>query len=417
MNFKLLIMALISFVAIIGISNATSPTMPSNVILNYSTITISYNGMLSYPNPFQQEISLTENTFGNYIAYNNNFANFEFFNQSGAVIPAWIESNSSGTLTIWLKLNGANKLLQTGSSSATENIYLGFASKTTNLLSNSGTTGIGEAPQLSNSYGQYDDGASVFNYYTNFSGTSLPTNWNVYGTGSSYSVNNGITIGSDVSTGVNFGVAYTIIQNYPQIAEAYVVSDHITGGSPTAGIEVFENLVIGPNGFENGYNFGAGGTMTTSSSINVYNSAGDNVELVTGSGTNTPIVLSALWYATGNEIMYENYATTLSTTDSSVSIGNYYFGFLDSGGAQQHYTTYQWFRLRAVPPSITYPSTSLSSIESYSASTTSTASYNAYPTLAEVTIQSFQPTINPDDTTNTNAQSYPSLKPTWYFER
>jgi len=74
MNFKLLIMALLSFALTLGISNATTPTMPSNVILNYSTITISYNGMLSYPNPFQLEISLTENTFSNYIAYNGNIA-------------------------------------------------------------------------------------------------------------------------------------------------------------------------------------------------------------------------------------------------------------------------------------------------------------------------------------------------------
>jgi len=35
-------------------------------------------------------------------------------------------------------------------------------------LSSSGTTGIGEAPQLSPTYGEYDDGASVFSLYSNF---------------------------------------------------------------------------------------------------------------------------------------------------------------------------------------------------------------------------------------------------------
>ena len=36
---------------------------------------------------------------------------------------------------------------------------------------------IGEAPSLSPSYGQYDNGALVFNTYANFGGPSLPSGW------------------------------------------------------------------------------------------------------------------------------------------------------------------------------------------------------------------------------------------------
>ncbi|MGC8648594.1 MAG: hypothetical protein ACP5SJ_03860, partial [Candidatus Micrarchaeia archaeon] len=101
-----------------------------------------------------------------------NFANFEFFYANGTVIPAWIESNSSGTLHVWLK---------TKSIPASSHIlaYIGFASNTINLLSNSGTSGVGEAPDLSTTYGEYDDGASVFLNY--FSGASL-SGWTVAGT-------------------------------------------------------------------------------------------------------------------------------------------------------------------------------------------------------------------------------------------
>jgi len=145
-------------------SSSSSGSSPSSVIIAYVPITIT-NSYGATPAPFQQMIQIPESQFSNYISYNGNTANFEFLTQNtpnSQVLPAWIESNNGGTLTVWVKLpNGIP-----ASSSLT--IYLGFASKTTNLLSSSGTTGIGEAPQLSSTYGQYDDGASVFSLYSNF---------------------------------------------------------------------------------------------------------------------------------------------------------------------------------------------------------------------------------------------------------
>jgi len=66
-------------------------------------------------------------------------------------------ANSSETV-YWLKLAGIK-----AHSSMT--IYMGFASKNSVLFNR---TNVGEAPQLSPVYGQYDDGAHVFLYYTNF---------------------------------------------------------------------------------------------------------------------------------------------------------------------------------------------------------------------------------------------------------
>jgi len=158
-------------------------SIPSGIVA-YVPITLSNSQSSATPSPFQQMIQINEGNYANYIAYNGNIANFEFFTQSGSVLPAWIESNNSGTLTVWVNLpNGIP-----GSSSLT--IYLGFASKTTNLLSSSGTSGIGEAPQLSSTYAEYDDGASVFNFYDNFKGTTLSSVWTVP-SGSTYTVNNG----------------------------------------------------------------------------------------------------------------------------------------------------------------------------------------------------------------------------------
>ncbi len=145
---------------------------PVNVIY-YAPICISNNQSAAAPVQFQQMINITESTYSTYLTYNGNIADFEVFNAIGAVQPAWIEKNQSGKLVIWAKIaNGVE-------ANSISPLYLGFANTVTNLLSASGTTGIGEAPAITSTYGQYDDGTSVFGNY--FSGNSV-TGWTVAGT-------------------------------------------------------------------------------------------------------------------------------------------------------------------------------------------------------------------------------------------
>jgi hypothetical protein len=180
-------------------------------------------------------VNITENsTIDNYLTYNGNFANFEYYTLNGNtvnVLPGWIESNSSGKLITWVKLpNGIP-------ADSNTIIYLGFASNTVNLLSPSGTTGIGEAPQLSSTYGQYDDGANVFLAYGAFQGGSLPSGWSLAGSGSFNGGNNGVYL-----SGYNsWGDVYTSVSNLPSntiIETSYNlggpsddVSDYIVQGS------------------------------------------------------------------------------------------------------------------------------------------------------------------------------------------
>ena len=124
-----------------SITQEVTDTTPSN-ILYYVPITITNSQSVATSAPFQQMINITESSFSSYLTYNSNFANFEFFTQSGAIIPAWIENNDSGKLITWVNLPNS---IQASNSMM---IYLGFAGSN-NLLSSSGTTGIGEAPQLS----------------------------------------------------------------------------------------------------------------------------------------------------------------------------------------------------------------------------------------------------------------------------
>ncbi|MEM4097767.1 MAG: hypothetical protein QXS81_03685, partial [Candidatus Micrarchaeaceae archaeon] len=150
---------------LVGVSEAAGPTLPSG-ITNYVQLNLSASWNVGHGAYVQQMVNITESSFSNYIVYNNNFANFEYFYSNGTIIPGWIESNTSGKIITWVKIKNT-----------TTSFYLGFASKSTNLLSSSCTSGIGEAPQLSPTYAEYDTGACVNIKYYNFAGTSLPANW------------------------------------------------------------------------------------------------------------------------------------------------------------------------------------------------------------------------------------------------
>ena len=177
-----------------GLTISLTPKTQPIEILDYVPITITNAQNSPMPAPFQQIVHVNSAAYSQLEA--PNLQNIEFFDSSGNIIPSWFESGNSNSATdtiYWLLL--ANGI--PAHSSVT--VYMGFASQTVNLL-NPQTTG--EAPQLSPIYGQYDDGAHVFNFYDNFAGSSLSNKWNAnLGTGS-YQVNNGLTI--------NFGGGYLV---------------------------------------------------------------------------------------------------------------------------------------------------------------------------------------------------------------
>jgi hypothetical protein len=114
----------------------------------------------------------------------------------------------------WLKVES----IPSGSSIT---VYMGFAPTSTNLFN---TVNDGEAPQLSSTYAEYDDGYNIFPFYSNFHGTSLNTSKFSIGMpgGSSptqlgtYSVNNGLTIkvNSTQSIGVITSKQYNGYNSY-----------------------------------------------------------------------------------------------------------------------------------------------------------------------------------------------------------
>ena len=94
---------------------------------------------------------------------------------------------------------------------------MGFANKTTNLFNNKTT---GEAPQLSSTYAEYDDGANVFNFYNNFAGTTVPSFINTSTSPITVTANNGLKLYS--SGGNTYAwVMTSITETSPFIYEAF----------------------------------------------------------------------------------------------------------------------------------------------------------------------------------------------------
>ncbi len=145
------------------------------------------NTQASPTGTYQQMVVVNSSRYAAYL--NADDSNVEWRYPNGTAIYAWLESNNSNAstrTTWWLKLYNIP-------ARSNQTVYMDVYGETDYLLSVFGPSG--EAPQLSATYGGLDDGARVFNtagsYYTNFSGTLLPSS---LGTGDTYTVNNGLKI-------------------------------------------------------------------------------------------------------------------------------------------------------------------------------------------------------------------------------
>ena len=157
--------------------NANGPSLPSKIIY-YLPINVTNTQASAFPVNGQLMLSINSLSYAQYEA--NDLQNVEFFYQNGTIINSWLEGNllnetqasnlySSSNTIYWLRMSG--NFLPASSSNM---IFMGFASNTVNLLDGNV---VGEAPQLSSQYAEYDNGANVFAFYENFNGNSLDSSW------------------------------------------------------------------------------------------------------------------------------------------------------------------------------------------------------------------------------------------------
>ena len=359
-------------------------TQGSSDAINTVTITVTDTTSLAVQPNFQQMLSITPSNFASN-GLNANMSNIEFTTGpygSGVPIQAWIESGASNTATnaiIWLKLPSGIT-----ANGGTQTVYMNFMNN--NAPVTSGVTGY--APQLwcasgcfQTGYAQYDNGASVFNNYWNFAGTSLPSGLTETvlstpsGASGSYIVNNGFTL-SNVD-GIDFWVNdYMITLAYhtstislPQIIQAKITS--LTGNAGDSGWTKFgilyQNDITDSSDF-NGEIFAA-----------VSSSNGYLIQWQCGG-----YVAPSCYSATGGTISYPNIISIVAQSSSSVGsfygsnlgtltqVGSYetptgitspgYIGVFitahNSGGTSSG--TLQYFLSRAYPPNGVMPRISCS---------------------------------------------------------
>ena len=295
---------------------------------------------------FQQMIHLNRTKF---TFINSAFQNIAFFYNNGTPIYAWLESiNSYGNATIWLKLNG----------SINRTVNVKVYGPTANEMNSKDH--YGEAPQLSATYGQYDNGAKVFSFYENFAGAILPSGWSASDS-SGISVNNGVQI--------NNGAVYTKSAVFPSlnnVEEIYVKYTALNELQDSGLIQSNTQTPQGANGGSNAEilwitNYGSNGLYAysdngTSPSYNLQNGVYSgfipslNQFYVLGTFVSNSIV--------GEQINYQNILTAQGTYSTNQYIILGYFPGGDGGSTAINPIFVQWVRVRAYPPGGVMPSSS-----------------------------------------------------------
>lgn len=298
-------------------------------------ILITNNQSIPTPVPFSQELAVNNSRYS--FLERSDLQNIEFSNLSGVVIPSWLESGNSNTATVtvyWLHLNWP--IPANGSTT----ILMDFKSVATSLFN---TTTTGEAPSLSSTYGQFDDGAGVFENYTGFEGTSQPPI--VASTSGSVTFSNGLQI-SAPNGGAWSGDIVTF-----HVPSSPFVADIDETGMNTAGWPWVSNAWSALNYSDphNQYRLGGQGCWSSSctSSPNATGRA-TFVFLPTASGT------QGYWYN-------ESYSLTQRQggvpgfSPGSQNAWTFLGVYVSSGDTNPTNVAFDWIRFREMPPNGVMP--------------------------------------------------------------
>jgi len=323
-----------------GTVAGTSIAGKPSVLTNYIPVTITNTQSSATPQPFQQMVNASSSVYSSYAA--SNLQNVEFFYYNGTIIPSWLENYTANNATWWLKVSSIP-----ASSSMT--VYMGFAPTSTNLFN---TVNNGEAPQLSSTYAEYDDGASVFNFYDNFAGNTLNlSKWTVLS--GSPVVSNGLKMSINNSVTINSKATFS----NPSIFDSYMKYTYAAGpdsGGVLAGFYLYNaseggTYFIGWHAYVDHF---SGGEWNPSQSWPILE--------------NTPSIgVSYVWTIVWSNknaqaVMYTNYKGPTTPADFD-NVGNVN---LDIGGQAQDNAAFDvyWIRERAYPPNGVMPSITFESV-------------------------------------------------------
>jgi len=293
----------------------------------FTPITLTNSQSQASPSNFQQLIQTT-------IQYPNGV---RFWSPTDGYLPAWLESIQPNSANIWVKIpssipaNGTYQLYMIQDSTLPmDGVYWG------------------EAPQLSSTYAEYDNGESVFPYYQRWGGlSSLPSGW------------------SSIS-----GTVITYASSYIEISPSSSGWQGISINSPPSSLvstqtvwEFYGNIYnesfgyIGTNtgsefGNYQGYNFYESGSPPTLSLV-----TNGTYYFTNNHDTNTNKIYTMQMNSATNVQMFINYSQIYSNSNlSALSPNSFQIGTANRTGVMPYYL--YWLRTRALPPNGVMPTTS-----------------------------------------------------------
>ncbi len=392
----------------LSVNCEVTPTSVPSGIGNYACIEISNQQSSAAPSPFQEMLIINSSIYKSYEA--GNLQNIEFFNKTGSIVPSWMESGNTNTSTgtvYWLRIT--NTILgnpsSTGSIPASSNtfLYIGFAPLSTNLFNNVNT---GEAPQLSASYGQYDDGAGIFDVYYN---GSEDTGWTTAGTaGVTASAPSGSPFGSHAfyANSANGDYLYTFNGNMPSsnfiitsfwyttaLGDSYFLTSSSGSGQMT-------RLGCGSGWYG----------VTSTSSWTSWTAPPDS-----GPSCDVWYKVDTVVSGTSATAYYSSATTSIATIGSnpsasySISDSGQYIGFIGDGASSGDITYWNGFLIRAYPPNGVMPQASYGPVQSSVQNTcTISLNHNAvnFGNMNPGTSISTSNSITDTNSGNTNAYLY-----------
>jgi hypothetical protein len=338
---------------------------------SYVPVTLTNGQASATPNPLQVEVTWNPSSYSGYES--STLGNIRFCTSASCSTEfySWLQSctpscsNSATSASAWVKLTSS-----ISGSGGTLTIYMVFLPQTTPFDGNY----WGEAPTLSATYAQYDNGANVFTFYDNFAGTSGPNSasWTTsyYGSSGTATTNNMLIITCAAHSAYNEAVVENTGVAAPSVAEADVVSQ---SGNQFTDLGVGSGWDNTANGVaNNGYTISWNGQSGAQFDKFWVDSSGARTQLgATSAGSITSLpagIWGVTWYATGNEVAHDGVGNpgSFTETDSTVSLPTTYvmvIGEASSSGAAGTIDV-QWARMRAFPPGNTLPSVTLGSISS-----------------------------------------------------
>ena len=309
----------------------TIDPLPSGV-LEYVPFSINNTQSTATAAPFVQTIVVNMSKYTAYLA--GNLQNVEWAYANGTIITSRLQYGTNNTNAAYIL-----KLPNGIAANSKISVYMDLVAPTTNLF-NGGT--VGEAPQLSSTYGEYDNGPNLYSFYYNFAGTTLNTSkFTVSGT--DYSVNDGISI-----TGASSATYIQSASEYNPQTEVIDVYSYVTALNNNG--DYYQGYAQSGAGLPQYLLSDVGGASSQYTLAN-HNSAGQTNADITG-GSTIAYQIWSVWSSTTESYATLNYssATTLST-DFTAETAAYILFYQTSANTQHTY----WVGVRPAPPNGVMP--------------------------------------------------------------